>query len=372
MSLSRRSFLAGVGAAGLSALAGCASAGGGAGSGGGNGTDTTAGGASPGGPADATTDTPENAPPTAEGTLALAHELGRLNDATLSGGPPKDGIPSIDDPTFEAADAVGDRLADDDVIFGLERNGVTKAYPQNVLVWHEICNDVIGDEPVSVTYCPLTGTVQGFLRGETTFGVSGRLVNSNLVMYDRATDSRWPQVLATAKSGPFAGQSLREFEITWTTWGRWREAHPETRVLTEETGHARNYNRDPYGGYDPASGYYANDDVLFSPLEESNRFPPKEVVIGTRSAGIHAFRKASLREAGAMTGDGVLAVYDPALDTAHLYSADDPGAWSWDGGEVTGPDGSFAPGELPLDRALSFDAMWFAWYGFYPGTEVHQ
>jgi len=365
---SRRALLAGLGSAGLAGLAGlagCTTLGTGTGGDGGDGEDVETS-------ATATETTDGSGPPVSESRVPLMYDLDRLEEETLSGGPPKDGIPSIDEPQFEPAGRVGDRLADGDVVFGLEHNGVAKAYPQSVLVWHEICNDTAGEEPISVTYCPLTGTVQGFLRGDTTFGVSGNLVNSNLIMYDRATDSRWPQMVATAKDGPLRGRSLREFELVWTTWGRWRETHPETVVLTEDTGYARNYGQDPYGSYNPRGDYYDDDDLLFPALATDDRYDHKAVVVGTRSAGVRAFHEPSLRESGLLTGEGALAAYDPTLDTAHVYRTRNPDAYAYDDGRVTGPDGEYAPDELPLERALSFDAMWFAWYGFYPETEVHE
>jgi hypothetical protein len=196
--------------------------------------------------------------PTADAVLHLAHDRAALREAAQSGGPPKDGIPSVDEPSFEPADAVGGRLADGDVVFGVARDGVARAYPQAILAHHEIVNDRIAGDPVAVTYCPLTGTAMGFERGGTTFGVSGRLVNNNLIMYDRAAETWWPQVLATSVPGPWNPEpgpaSLREFRVAWTTWRRWREAHPEAEVLTEDTGYARNYNRDPYGQYTPRRG----------------------------------------------------------------------------------------------------------------------
>jgi hypothetical protein len=214
----------------------------------------------------------------------------------------------------------------------------------------------------------------GFFRGETTFGVSGRLVNSNLVMYDRETDSRWPQVLATAMSGPFEGRSLTEFPVTWTTWGDWKTEHPDTVVLSDETGFVRNYSRDPYGEYNPPRGYYANANTLFAPLSTDDRFEKKEVVIGVRPPeGAVAFHKDSLREAGLLTGEvgdaTFHAVYDPPLDTAHVYRGDGTELRYADG-QVSAGGETVVPDALPLERVVDLDAMWFAWAGFYPGTAV--
>lgn len=317
--------------------------------------------------------------PLAPQSLPLPLPGAELNELAISGGPPKDGIPSIDDPSFEPAGDVGDRIAPGDIVFGLARDGEAKAYPQSILVWHEIVNDTIAGTPISATYCPLTGTVQGFYRGTTTFGVSGRLINNNLVMYDRATERWWPQILATSIPGPWSdlatGDSLREFRMVWTTWERWRDHHPETQVLTEDTGYAKNYNRDPYGQYNPIGGYYDSRSTLFKRLHPNDRYHPKRVVLGARTpAGAVAFVKETLREAKLMPGElgdtPVLAVYDPRLDTGFVYLNPNDDVFEYSESQVIGTDGEYRPGELPLESIVSFDAMWFAWSGYYPNTAV--
>lgn len=152
-----------------------------------------------------------------EPTGSVMHDLAAFRQAVRSGGPPKDGIPSIDQPRFVAADAVD--LDDAARIIGLYHRGEARAYPQRILVWHEIVNDEVAGEALSITYCPLTGTALGFKRGDTEFGVSGRLVNSNLVMYDCATQSEWPHMLGGAIAGELAGRGLEELRLFWTTWG---------------------------------------------------------------------------------------------------------------------------------------------------------
>jgi hypothetical protein len=320
--------------------------------------------------------------PVAASALPVEYDYETLRGEVLSGGPPKDGIPSIDEPKFWSREEADAELADRDVVFGLVRNGEVKAYPQRILVHHEIVNDVVGDEPVSVTYCPLTGTAMGFRRGETTFGVSGKLLNNNLVMYDRETDSRWPQILGTAISGTFEGESLQEFRLVWTTWQDWKAVHPDTQVLSEDTGHVRNYGQDPYGSYVPnAAGYYSRDATLFPPLQRDDRLPNKTVVMGARTAEKRlAIEKTALRERNLVTATGAaggdadhLAVYDPALDTGYVYLNPDQTEFGYDAesGQAVGPDGTaYDPDSLPLDPVYAFDAMWFAWSGFYPSTEV--
>ncbi|MFB6196546.1 MAG: DUF3179 domain-containing protein [Haloplanus sp.] len=363
-SLSRRRFVA---AAGLASLAGCS-----------GGWETSNPGTTPAG-----TRTPNasSAIPTADERLPLPMSPAQLREKAVSGGPPKDGIPSIDEPRFVPAAAV-DYLDPGDPVFGVVRDGVVKAYPQKILVHHEIVNDAIAGTPVSVTYCPLTGTVLGFERGRTTFGVSGRLINNNLVMYDRATEAWWPQMLATAIPGPWNEspriRTLREFRLIWTTWGRWTDQHPATRVLSTNTGSARNYGNDPYGSYDPLSGYYADDSLLFPALHADGRYETKTVFMCARAPdGAVAFRKESLRTDRLMSGTlgdtPVLAVYDARYDTAYIYSNPDGVTVEMDDGAVVTTDGTrHAPDEVPLPRLHTFDAMWFAWVGFYPETNVYE
>jgi hypothetical protein len=366
----RRRLLAATGL-GMAGLAGCTGFGGPSGSvgdgSGGNGSDGTDGGGS--------------RPPTADARLPLPMSPGDLREAAQSGGPPKDGIPSIDDPSFTSADDV-DFLSPGDPVFGVVRDGEAKAYPQTILVQHEIVNDVLAGDPVSVTYCPLTGTVQGFERGDTEFGVSGRLINNNLVMYDRVTEAWWPQILATSIPGPWNGDpeiaSLCEFRLVWTTWERWRGHRPDTRVMSTDTGFAKNYGRDPYGQYNPRSGYYEDGSLLFPALSEDDTYDRKRVVMGARTPdGAAAFRKDAVRENAVMEGRigdaPVVAVHDERLDTAYVYLNPDEATVEPADGPTVLVDGSgHPPDALPLDRVHTFDAMWFAWAGYYPDTNVYE
>jgi len=387
--LTRRGFL---GAAGVTALAGCtelstSSAGDAGGdSGRATGTDATAAcpsavtdGSPPPGSASVGSGDPF---PTAEAQLPLPMSPSALREEARSGGPPKDGIPSIDEPQFVGADDAP-FLSDRDVVFGVVRDGVATAYPQRILASHEIVNDTLAGTPVAVTYCPLTGTAMGFYRGSTTFGVSGRLINNNLVMYDRATETWWPQILATAIPGRWNEnpdvRSLREFRLVWARWHDWRTQHPDTRVLSTETGYARNYNSDPYGSYTPLSGYYEGGPTMFPDLSDDDRFDEKAVVMGARTPeGAAAFRKRSLREQGLMTGElagtSIVAVHDPRYDTGYVYQNPAERSFSVDAdcGRVLGDGERYAPDSLPLARVYTFDAMWFAWDGYYPDSTVYE
>lgn len=294
--------------------------------------------------------------------LSLDEEkfLSLLRENVESGGPPKDGIPSIDRPQYTSAPEADQWLVPEDIVFGVNYKGLVAAYPQRILVWHEIANDGVGNEKISITYCPLTGTAIGFKGSlaagtSSTFGVSGKLVNSNLIMYDRATDSRWPQILAKAIDGSSKGANLEEFQIVWTTWQMWKKKYPNTKALSRNTGFLRNYGKtgDPYGSYvRKDKGYYASEAVLFTPIFEDRQLHAKTVVVGVRDAAGNAaaILKDRLRRekrVEVQLGDRTAVVsYDPALDS-HSAAVKESGQW-----------------------INSFDAMWFAWKGFYPRTQL--
>lgn len=286
--------------------------------------------------------------------------LSLLQKNVASGGPPKDGIPAIEKPQYTSAAEADKWLVPEDVVFGVEYGGLVAAYPQRILVWHEIANETVGNEKVSITYCPLTGTAIGFkgkvsAKDVSTFGVSGKLVNSNLIMYDRATDSQWPQVLGKAISGSARGTKLQEFPIVWTTWEKWKKKHPDTKVLSQRTGFVRNYGKggDPYGSYlGKDKGYYSSERLLFRPIVEDKQLHPKAVVVGVRdgAGSAAAILKDRLRKENKVEvklGDRTAVVtYDPSLDF-HSAAIKETG-----------------------ERINAFDAMWFAWKGFYPNTQL--
>lgn len=202
-------------------------------------------------------------------------------DEILSGGPGKDGIPSIDDPEFVSV-AEAEFLDGTDPGIGLVVGGESRFYPYRILVWHEIVNDTIQGEPVLVTYCPLCATGIVFDRrvdGESKeFGVSGMLWQSNLLMYNRAErqedESLWSQVLGEAVLGVNTGDRLPIIPSDIIRWSDWKELHPDTLVLSRSTGAIRNYGRDPY------ENYYTSDSVSFGATFNDTRLHPKDIVLG--------------------------------------------------------------------------------------------
>ena len=274
--------------------------------------------------------------------------------AIQRGGPPKDGIPAIDRPKFVRAEQA--RLAGDDRILGVFLNGQARAYPVRILNWHEVVNDRFpgpsGDRAVVVTYCPLCGTGMAFdppaRAGAAGFGVSGLLYNSDVLLYDRATQSLWSQILATAISGPLKGTRLQPVPLTHTSWVDWRRRHPATEVLSTDTGFERDYVRDPYAGYDRIQR------LMFDVQHRDDRFPLKEWVLGLQVNGVpKAYPFSALArtvdargELSDTVGGKKLRIrYDRAHGTAEAF--DD--------------QGRLLPGTM---------AYWFAWVAFHPKTEV--
>lgn len=208
-------------------------------------------------------------------------------------------------------------------------------------------------------------------------------------MYDRQTDSQWPQILGVAISGPNKGVVLDEIPLAWTSWARWRRQYPNTLVLSTETGYFRSYGRDPYGSYERAGTYYDSGGPFFPIMTQDNRFPPKKVVIGVKAGGqrlaiskdnLQARKVANLN----LSGTPIVALYDSDLDVARVFvrsAGTTVLTFRSNGGrlvdETTGSiwtgEGRAKEGRLAgtqLKQVSSFDVMWFAWKAFFPETVV--
>ncbi|MBI2012810.1 DUF3179 domain-containing protein, partial [Candidatus Curtissbacteria bacterium] len=223
--------------------------------------------------------------------------LGRLR----SGGPPKDGIPSIDNPQFVTSSEAEKFLKSDDPVLGLVYKGIVRAYPHRIMNWHEIVNDTLpssgqaAGDPILVTYCPLCFTGIAFERKidgqETTFGVSGKLYNSNLVMYDRSSETLWNQLGGEAIIGKHVGKKLKQIPLETILWRDWKTKHPNTQVLSTDTGYNRNYDANPYEGYE------TNQDTFGTEFEDE-RLHPKAKIWGIEIDGqFKAYSDEALRQA---------------------------------------------------------------------------
>ena len=294
-------------------------------------------------------------------TLQSAHAVTRngfdLEGATIptdeikSGGPPRDGIPAINEPVFISSDEA--RFVDvDDRVMGVVINGHPRAYPIAILNWHELVNDTIGNQHFTVSYCPLCGTGMVFAANAQdvalVFGVSGLLYNSDMLHYDRNTLSLWSQILGKAISGPLVGTNLPQLPARHTNWQQWRSEHPETEVLSRDTGFRRDYGRSPYRGYEKSPRLF---------FEVANNAPDtyhrKALVMGVSVDGTHkAYPFEELARNGqahfidTINGQRLEIHWDKASQSAWAVSQDH--------------------GDYPTTTGF-----WFAWYAFFPETLVY-
>jgi len=251
-----------------------------------------------------------------------------------SGGPPKDGIPAIDDPHFTRAENV-DWLEGREPVIAVTVGVETRGYPIQILTWHEIANDRIGGVPVAVTFCPLCNTAIVFdrrLEGDVlSFGTTGKLRESDLVMYDRKTESWWQQFSGEALVGTLAGKKLRQLSARIVSWEEFRKDHPTGLVLDRETGFVREYGVNPYAGYDSVD----SPPIFATRNADDDRLPPKERVAYVEVAGdAFAVPFSSLAEKRTIvveTNEGELVVrWQPgvasALDEITIAGGRDVGA----------------------------------------------
>jgi hypothetical protein len=307
-------------------------------------------------------------------------------DQIVSGGPPRDGIPSIDSPKFVSAEDAG--LQDSDLVLGLNINGDIRAYPLNILVWHEIVNDEVGGTPVAVTYCPLCFTNQVFHRtidNQTVeFGTSGKLYNSNLVMYDRTSESLWSQALSQAIVGEHAGKKLERIPFDVAFWREWKALYPESKVLSQDTGFGRPYGVDPYGNY------YTDPNILFPVSHRDDRLGPKEIVVGLENEGSYRAYPIQQIEDNHIINDEigdrkiVLMSFYPFMARPYDRSVDGLVLdFEYDGGKVIDTqtssiwnfEGEAIEGEMKGKQLvrLPFDeGFWFEWVAFHPETSLHN
>jgi Protein of unknown function (DUF3179) len=320
----------------------------------------------------------------------------------VSGGPPPDGIPSIDNPKFVTVQDANSFISDSDLVLSVNINGDVRTYPLSILVWHEIVNDKVGGIPVAVTYCPLCFTNQVFNRTLNNndreqgtvvpqFGTSGKLYNSNLVMYDRTSKSLWSQALGKGIVGKYAGQKLQRIPFDIAYWKDWKQLYPNSKILSKDTGFSRPYSVDPYGDY-----YTSNQQLYFPVSNHDNRLGLKEKVIGLDDdmigKGQYKAYKLQQIETQKVINDEIngkpvtlFSLY-PAMVRAYermvvagkvlefkynnsnnkITDKQTGSEWNFDGEAVSGKLKGTHLTRLPFD-----EGFWFEWVTFHPHTALY-
>ncbi|MEE8062463.1 MAG: DUF3179 domain-containing protein [Gemmatimonadales bacterium] len=322
-----------------------------------------------------------------------------------SGGPPKDGIPPIDHPRFVSVTEADRWLKDREPVVTLSIGGQTKAYPIQILMWHEIVNDEVGGTPVSVTFCPLCNTALTFDRrfdGQVLdFGTTGMLRHSDLVMYDRQTESWWQQATGEGIVGTYAGRQLKFLSSPLVNWAQFKEEYPDGTVLSRATGFSRDYGRNPYVHYDTRSGPYGR---FFKGAKDRRLTAMDRVVAIMQEDSSVAYPTSALAERAVINdefvGRPIVVFWAPgtasALDDASIADGRDVGAtgvfqrrvkdrilefepagvgvfrdrqtgstWNIMGRAVTGPLAG-----VRLEAVQHGNHFWFAWAVFRPDTRL--
>ena len=316
----------------------------------------------------------------------------------FDGGPGADGIPSLENPNFESASTIS-TVNPDDLAVAVKHAGEVKIYPQDIMDWHEIVNDGPDDDPMTLSYCPLTGSATAWkgtiAHANQSFGVSGLLYNSNLLLYDRETRSLWSQMYEAAVFGPRIRELPDRLQLIEAKFGTLRGMFPDAMTMNRATGFIRDYPQYPYGNYREAAG------LLYPVTNADNRMHPKTRVIGVRDGeGVDDTVTAKVYQLGGF-GDSTVAINDQvgnlsivvvgntALDFAVIYDReledgtiltfspiegdganimrDDEGnVWDAFGMAVSGPRAG-----TQLSMTNSYTAFWFAWVAHFPDSDFH-
>lgn len=324
----------------------------------------------------------------------------------LSGGPPKDGIPSIDDPQFVSIAAADEWIADVEPVVRVQVGEVARAYPLQILTWHEIVNDTVGDLPLMITFCPLCNTAIVFERtmGEQVldFGTTGRLRFSNLIMYDRQTETWWQQATGEALAGELTGEQLVFYPAEIIAWSDFKAAHPAGEVLSRATGFDRPYGNNPYVGYDDVN----STPFAYEGPPTPGRLLPVERVLSVDLGGESVAYPYETLSGLAVVNDTVggtdlVVFWSPgtasALDSTAIADGRDVGTatafertvngqtltFEQDGGGFRDAEtgstwdalGVATAGELAgtrLTPVVAVNHFWFSWAAFKPDTRVFE
>lgn len=324
----------------------------------------------------------------------------------FSGGPPKDGIPAIDAPQFVTVAEADAWLASQEPVVLVQAGEEARAYPLQIMTWHEIVNDNIGGLPLTVTFCPLCNTAIAFERtldGRVLdFGTTGRLRFSNLIMYDRQTESWWEQAGGDAIAGELAGRRLVFYPATIIAWEEFKAAHPDGLVLSRETGFSRDYGRNPYAGYDdvnqspflyrgpatpgtlqPMARVLTVDlngeavaypyDVLAQMQVINDEVGGEPVAVFWQSGVASALDSSSIAQGRDV---GSAAAFSPHLDGHRLtFRSDGEQIVDVETGSQWDLLGRAVAGELTgrqLTPVVGINHFWFSWAAFKPETRIYQ
>jgi len=308
------------------------------------------------------------------------------------GGPGKDGIPSIDNPKFiDISQTNPAFLNDSDLVIGTVNGSEAKAYPHVILDWHEVVNDKINEDFITINYCPLTGTAFGWeskANGtKSSFGVSGLLYNTNLILYDRNTDSNWSQLRLQCVNGTLISNKPILVSVVETNWGTWKKLYPNTKVLSTDTGFNRTYGNYPYGDYRTNQNFF-----LFTAIPSNDALPNKDriyaILDGDKSkvyqfsdfengkVFIDEFNKKKYLIVGNENLINAFELSDELLDldfeygfnNSEVFFKDNEGnKWSIFGKAIDGPRKNEV---IKVSRSVV--SYWFAIAAFYPNPEIYQ
>jgi hypothetical protein len=329
-------------------------------------------------------------------------------ESLFSGGPPRDGIPPIDSPRFESIESADEWIEELEPVILLDYEGEVRAYPLQILTWHEIVNDEVAGDPIVITYCPLCNTALVFLRptidGELlTFGTSGNLRYSDLVMWDRQTESWWQQFTGEAIVGDLTGTKLESIPVAIISWVDFKSKYPDAQVLSIETGFQRSYGRNPYAGYDNITSqpfaFVGDLDVQLPAMARVVGISPENGAGGAFSLDLLSEKQvlneklgevpvvlfwksgtASALDSGSIADGrdvGTTGVFSAQIDDQELtFSALEDGLFldqetgsTWDifGDAIDGPLAGSS-----LDPIPHHDTFWFAWAVFVPDSELNE
>ncbi|WP_206486089.1 DUF3179 domain-containing protein [Thalassotalea sp. G2M2-11] len=311
----------------------------------------------------------------------------------MDGGPGKDGIPSLDSPQFTPAEQLN-YIDSQELIIGISYQGQIKGYPHKVLDWHEIVNDSVAGNKFVLSYCPLTGSAMAWAidsqTGDTEFGVSGLLYNSNLILYDRNTDSNWPQMLMTSANGSKSGTQANQLTTFETTWEQFKTMYPNAQVLDENQGFSRDYQAYPYGSF------RTDNNLLFNVNnKDDDRLHKKERVLGINVGDeyiaividlLMADHELITIEVGGeqitiagsgdkkmavafhnQLSDGTMLTFTPEYGQYPIIMSDQEGnMWDINGIAHSGPRENNR-----LNIPFSYVAYWYAWASFFPQTSIY-